>query len=192
MRTNGSGQSARLLLDAIAVVAGQGIEYAVIGAMAASVHGVVRASLDADAVLSVTPQKLAELKRTFADLGFGTELRMGEPEDPIPALLVLTDSYENRVDLLAGLRGLDPGAFSRCIKIPFQGESLRVIGLEDFIAMKVFAGGPIDLNDARQAIAVSRESLDIPLLRRSAAGYGTAASAALEKLLTPLGFGFVC
>jgi len=37
-------------------------------------------------------------------------------------------------------------------------EILRVIGLEDFIAMKVFAGGPQDLEDARRAIAVSANS----------------------------------
>jgi hypothetical protein len=48
MRTTRSGESALLLLDAIDVLGAQKIEYAVVGALAASVHGVVRASMDAD------------------------------------------------------------------------------------------------------------------------------------------------
>ena len=53
MTTTGPGQSALLLLDAVSVLTSDGIDYAVIGALAASVHGVVRASVDADAVLSI-------------------------------------------------------------------------------------------------------------------------------------------
>lgn len=44
------------------------VEYAVIGAMAASVHGSLRASADADALLSVTVSKLANLSRGSACL----------------------------------------------------------------------------------------------------------------------------
>ena len=48
MRTRRSGESALLLLDAIEVLAREQVGYAVVGAMAASVHGVLRASMDAD------------------------------------------------------------------------------------------------------------------------------------------------
>jgi len=41
------------LLDVIEVLARERIDYAVIGAMAASIHGVVRASTDADVVRSL-------------------------------------------------------------------------------------------------------------------------------------------
>jgi hypothetical protein len=40
VRSRGFGQSALLLLDAIEVLARERIDYAVIGAMAASIHGV--------------------------------------------------------------------------------------------------------------------------------------------------------
>lgn len=46
------------------------------------------------------------------------------------------------MDLLVGLRGLEAEAFLRAIDVPFVGEVLRVVGREDFIAMKLFAGGP--------------------------------------------------
>jgi hypothetical protein len=54
-----------LLLDAITVLLAEDIEYAVIGAMAASVHGVIRASLDADAILSLATQKLRDLPKSI-------------------------------------------------------------------------------------------------------------------------------
>jgi hypothetical protein len=183
VRTTGLGQSALLLLDAVEILAQEKVDYAVIGAMAASIHGVVRASVDADAVLSLLTKKPSDLERTFRASGFQTELRHGDFGDPIPALLQLTDNFENRVDLLIGLRGLEAEAFSRAVDIPFQGAALRVIGREDFIAMKVFAGGPQDLTDARNAILVAGDALDTVLLQRLAKRYGRDAADNLSKLL---------
>ena len=184
MRTNRSGESALLLLDAVELLTGQEIEYAVIGALAASIHGAVRASMDADVVLSIGMREAEDLERAFNTAGFRTLLTRGDPEDPIPGLLRLNDLYDNRVDLLIGLRGLERQAFSRGIDVPFQGMTLKFIGREDFIAMKVFAGGPMDLVDASRAILASGQSLDLGLVRRLAKGYGRDAIESLERLLT--------
>jgi predicted nucleotidyltransferase len=183
VRTDGPGQSARLMQDVAAILSGADTDYAVIGAMAASVHGVVRASLDADAVVPVGAEKLRELERTFREGGFTTELRYGDPTDPIPALLTLADSFGNRVDLLGGLRGFDPEAFSRTLDVSFEGAALRIVGLEDFIAMKLFAGGPLDLDDARRVLRAAGSSVDVTLLRRVTRAYGVEASAHLDALL---------
>ena len=183
MRTSRAGQSALLLLDAVAVLAAKGIPYAVIGAMAASVHGVVRASMDADAVLSLTIQEAPGLEREFSAGGFQTALRLGDLDDPIGGVLSLTDAFQNRVDLLVGLRGLDPGAFSRTVELLFQGSKLRVVGLEDFIATKVFAGGPQDLADARAALNAAGNRLDHSLVKSLAQRFGRSASARLDQLL---------
>ena len=183
MRTSRSGESALLLLDVIEVLARQQVDYAVVGAMAASVHGVLRASMDADAVLSITTQQLGPLQERFRNAGFTTELRRGDNDDPIAAVLALTDRYSNRVDLLVGLRGLENEAFERAIEVTFQGATLRVVGVEDFIAMKVFAGGPQDLADARYALAAAKQTVDRELLLRLAARYGREAKRELDKLL---------
>lgn len=183
MRATGPGESALLLLDAVDVLTAEGVKYAVIGAMAGSVHGVVRASFDADAVLLLAVQQAAELEHTFRAGGFQTALRHGDQDDPIGALLSVSDAFENRVDLLIGLRGLEPAAFSRAIDLTFEKTPLRVIGLEDFIAMKVFAGGPQDIADAQAVISIASRALDLTLLKRLAGRYGSAASRTLEKLL---------
>jgi hypothetical protein len=183
MRTSRDGQSALLLFDVVALLNKERIDYAVIGAIAASVHGVVRASVDADVVLSIAKQDIGILGDKFRAAGFSTEVRVGDFDDPIPALLELTDDYNNRVDLLAGIRGLEAAAFSRAISVPFQGEILKVLGREDFIATKVFAGGPQDLIDARNTIAVAENTLDIALLRQITKQFGPDALSALEELL---------
>lgn len=172
------------MLDAVAVLRAQDIGYALVGAMAGSVHGVVRASLDADALLSLPLSALASLERTFKAAGFQTVLRRGDVEDPISSLLELRDQFGNRVDLLVGLRGLEDAAFARVIEVAFEGETLRVVSREDFIAMKVFAGGPQDMADAANALEVAAGSaLDLALLRRVAGRFGYATTDALETLL---------
>ena len=183
MRTTRSGESALLLLDVIDLLASHKIEYAVIGALAASVHGAVRASMDADVVLSVRLPEAQDLASTLTAAGFQTDLTRGDLEDPIPALLKVTDRFGNRVDLLIGLKGLDPQAFSRTIDVPFQGKTLRFIGREDFIAMKAFAGGPMDLVDAARAITAGGASLDLDLVRSLAKRFGREASESLDRLL---------
>ena len=183
MKPGQSGGAVQLLVEVAAVLVDQRIDYAVIGAMAAAVHGIVRASLDADALISVSTAQLEALGRIFRKAGLETSLRKGDADDPIPALLAVTDGHGNRVDLLGGLRGLDPLAFARTIEVSFRKQSLRVIGREDFIAMKCFAGGPQDLDDARLALAVSDGTLDISLLRRLTKRFGKSAARNLETLV---------
>jgi len=183
VRTRRPGESALLLLDVIELLVLEETDYAVIGALAASVHGVVRASMDADVVLSVGIRAAVGLERTFRATGLRTVLTHGDIADPIPGLLRLEDTHDNRVDLLIGLRGLEAAAFSRAIEVPFQGMSVKFIGREDFIAMKVFAGGPLDLVDARRAIAAAGPSLDLALTRRLARAFGRDAADALHRLL---------
>jgi predicted nucleotidyltransferase len=183
MRTTRSGESALLLLDVIDLLADQNVEYAVVGALAASIHGAVRASMDADVVLSVGVQQAEGIGQKLRAGGFQTELVRGDFDDPIPAMLKVVDQYGNRVDLLIGLKGLEPQAFSRAITVGFQGSTVRFIGREDFIAMKVFAGGPMDLVDATRAVTAAGASLDLELVRRLAKRFGRDAAESLERLL---------
>jgi predicted nucleotidyltransferase len=134
-------------------------------------------------VLSLPIREAIELEGAFKQAGFRTQFSRGESDDPIPGMLRLSDEHANAVDLLIGLRGMEAEAFSRAVEVAFQGVKVKFIGLEDFIAMKVFAAGAMDLMDASRAIAVSRKSLDVFLARRLAGNYGSDAAAALETLL---------
>jgi predicted nucleotidyltransferase len=180
---NAPGQSLLLLLDIVELLESERIPYGVVGALAASVYGTVRATTDADALISLPAPKLAALEKRLRKQGFTATLRRGDAEDPIPALVAISDGFGNRVDLLGGLRGLDPAAFERTLAVPFSGRTLRIIGREDFIAMKCFAGGPQDLADAREALRTVDGRLDLDLLRRVTRRFGRPAADALERLL---------
>lgn len=172
MRTSAPGQSALLMLDAADLLTAQSIRYAVVGAMAAAVHGVVRASLDADAVVALQVRDARGLRQAFLDAGYAAELRIGDVDDPISALLEVQDRHSNRVDLLIGLRGMDPEAMNRTRQVELAGATLEIVGCEDFVAMKAFAGGPVDLADARAVLDLYRSSLNIDLLQQLAHRFG--------------------
>ena len=58
-----------------------------------------------------------------------------------------------------------------------------MIGPEDFVAMKIFAGSPKDLDDAAGVLKVSGKRINRTLLRELVRNYGRRASRALESLL---------
>jgi hypothetical protein len=171
------------LLDAVEILRQHRIDYAVIGAMAAAAHGAVRASVDADAVVSLAVKEAPNLRDAFTNAGFRAELRRGDFEDPIAAVLELQDDHGNRVDLLIGLRGMPVEVFQRAVEVPFCGETLRVVSREDLIAMKLFAGGPQDLLDAKHIRSIDPAALDVRLLATIVGRYGKDASENLAKLL---------
>jgi hypothetical protein len=183
VRTNRAGQSALLLLDVIEILKRENVDYVVIGAFALSAHAVVRASSDVDALLYLSYARLTKLSSIFGRAGFVTTLRPGDADDPILGMLVLGDSHGNRVDLLGGLRGLDPQVFSRAIEVTFLNENLRIVGREDFIAMKCFAGGPQDVADARAAYQAAQAPADLDLLRTVTRRFGRDAADKLEEIL---------
>jgi predicted nucleotidyltransferase len=183
MRSSAPGQSALLMLDVADVLATKRIRYAVVGAMAAAVHGVVRASLDADAVVALHASEARDLRQAFLHAGYEAELRIGDVGDPIPALLDVRDQHGNRVDLLIGLRGMDPEAMNRTRQVELAGSTLEIVGREDFIAMKAFAGGPVDLADARAVMDMDRSSVDLELLRRLAQRFGRDTLQVVDALL---------
>jgi len=171
------------MADVAGLLASRGVRYAVIGAMAAAVHGVVRASLDADAIVALQVREAQALRQALIEEGHEAALRTGDADDPIPGLLEIKDRHGNRVDLLLGLRGMDPDLMNRTRQVMLADATLEIVGREDFIAMKAFAGGPVDLADARAVIELDRESLDLDLLRRLAQRFGRDVARTVEDLI---------
>jgi predicted nucleotidyltransferase len=183
MRASAPGQSALLMADVAESLTRRGVRYAVIGAMAAAVHGVVRASLDADAIVMLQVREAQALRQSLVEEGYEVALRIGDVDDPIPGLLEIRDRHGNRVDLLLGLRGMDPELLDRTRQVRLGEAILAIVGREDFIAMKAFAGGPVDLADARAVIDLDRETLDLELLRRLAQRFGLDAARVVDDLI---------
>ena len=184
MRTTAPGQSALLLLDVIDLLNKRHIPYAIIGAFAASFYGVVRASLDADAVISIrTPQDGNELCRDLQNLGLSIERRNGDHDDPSAAVINIQDSFHNRVDLLIGIRGMKEEVFSRAEEARFMDSLIKMVSLEDFIAMKIFAGSQKDISDVIGVLEVSSNKVNAGLLKELIVPYGKECVARLQALL---------
>ena len=183
MRASARGQSALPMADIAGFLEARGVRYAVIGAMAAAVHGVVRASLDADAVVALQVREAQALRQALVEEGYEAAVRTGDADDPIPGPLEIKDRHGNRVDLLLGLRGMDPELLNRTRKVRLADATLEIVGREDFIAMKAFAGGPVDLAGARAVLYFDRDSVDLELLRRLAQRFGRGTARVVEGLL---------
>lgn len=185
MRAKAAGQSILLLQDVIEVLNRQNIPYAVVGALAVSYYGTIRASIDADAVISLLGpgSALDRLKTALGGLGLNVIFRPGDADDPLLGMLLVEDAFGNRVDLLLGVRGMDPGVYQRSKAGRFLGETMNIAGVEDLLAMKVFAGSAKDLDDVRGILQVSAEQIDRKLLQRLTGAYGRQAQKRLKGLL---------
>ena len=184
MRTTAPGQSALLLLDVIPALQERHIAYAIIGAFAASFYGVVRASLDADAVISLPKTSaVEELCQYFRGQNLKVEYRRGDSEDPVGAVLNVEDSFCNRVDLLIGIRKMPQEVFQRAQEARFMDTLIKIVSVEDFIALKLFAGSPKDIQDIADVLKVSGKNMDFNLLRKLAGVYGSDCVQKLNRLL---------
>jgi hypothetical protein len=184
MRTTASGQSALLLLDIIEILNERHISYSIIGAFAASFYGFVRASLDADAVISV--QALGGARKLCEDLrvkGFIVDHRTGDWDDPIQGAINIQDHFHNRVDLLMGIQGMSKDLFDRSEKARFMDSTIQIVGREDFIALKIFAGSPKDIQDIIGVLDVSEKNIDLNLLKELTSQYGPDCLKKLQTLL---------
>jgi hypothetical protein len=161
------------------------IPYAIVGAFAASFYGMVRASFDADAVISAgeNNEKLEQLVHALNKEGLLTALRKGDLNDPIRCVINIKDKFKNRVDLLIGVRGMKDDIFDRVMTASFQDTRIKIIGIEDFIAMKVFAGSAKDIHDVIGVIKVSMEKIKLPLLTQLTLHYGKRELKRLEQII---------
>lgn len=95
----------------------------------------------------------------------------------------IPDAHGNPVDLLMGLRRMDPGIGARVVEAEWEGTRVRFVGREDLVAVKVFAGSGQDLEDVRRLIEVSKETLDRDLVLELAGRFGKRCRGSVERLL---------
>lgn len=96
--------------------------------------------------------------------GWDVEFREGEPGDPLGFVIRIRDRGGNQVDLIGGIRRLDPRFFERVIEAELNGLNLLISSPEDLIALKIHAGGPKDLEDAKGVLEVLDSAIDRSLL----------------------------
>ena len=151
--------------------------FAVIGGLAVSTWGTVRATQDIDVLADSTPSPIRtatlreEMSQLWEEKNWQHEWRIGAGDDPIPLLtgLVCPASGQLTVDVLWAHKQWQRNALKRAIAIRVARTPLPIIQPEDLILLKLEAGGPQDLLDVEGILVATPPELDLARLRRSAA-----------------------
>ncbi|MGE4424920.1 MAG: hypothetical protein AB7G37_00545 [Solirubrobacteraceae bacterium] len=135
-----------------------GVDFLVVGGIAAQAHGASRATLDTDIVVDRSPRNLVRLRdamiaigATFPALDPLSMLEL-DPQDEVDlarARIARIPTPHGTLDLIADPPGADhyPRLAARSISVSLDRVAFRVVGLDDLIAMKRTAGRPKDLMD---------------------------------------------
>jgi len=132
-----------------------GVDYVVVGGVAVAVQGYGRATKDLDITYATDPANLEALGEVL----IAAEARLrGVPED-VPFIpdgrtlkrtqILTLDTVDGGLDLLVSPSGAPPydAMRRRADLIEFEDILVRIVGLEDLLAMKRAAGRAQDLAD---------------------------------------------
>lgn len=147
------------LLDRVAeVLRDAGTPFALVGASALAVHGVVRSTADQDLMIVESSYLQPALWEALQESGVDVEVRKGDAFDPLAGVVRFDQAGERSVDLVIGKFTWQRKLLERAIKP--SGQSIPVVGAADLILLKLYAGGPQDAWDIQQILATEdREGL---------------------------------
>ncbi len=147
-----------LIYQIVDVLDKRGIKYALIGGYALALHGIVRATMDVDFVISLRQKDYQLAENALEEIGLQSRL-------PIRAqdIIKMRKEYIENRNLLAWsfVDYKDPSRQAdihithdvrdiKINKISVGGRTIAVASLEDLLKMKLAAGRPQDLIDIKQ------------------------------------------
>ena len=189
------GRERRTLLAAERVhdvLEAQGVESAVIGAMALAVRGYVRSTRDFDLATHTDPfGKLPQVRRALQEAGLQSELRTPDADDPLGGVLEVTGQGFKPIQIVNFLNPLAPRvtavgreAIERAEAGLISQSRMRVVTLPHLVALKLYAGGAKSRNDVIEVLERNRP-LDLGQVREVCARHGLGSD--LEKIVAEIG-----
>ena len=151
------------------------IRFGLIGGLAVSAWGVIRATEDIDLLADSTPSPVRSLpvrdhlQKFLEEKGCSVEWRVGDTEDPIPLLLRVGMPRPVRglkADILWAHRRWQREALTRIIALRVAHIKVNLLHPEDLILLKLEAGGPRDLLDVGELLSDPPKQLDLQQLRK--------------------------
>ena len=126
--------------------------FGVVGGLAASRWGYPRATLDIDFFISLGERSLKELAESL-----GGKLRKGGIDDPLLATISFDEEDELGaipIQLLQFPPSWEEVAMEGMVSETIDGTEIPFVGWKALVLLKLYAGGPIDLEDARNILKV--------------------------------------
>lgn len=130
--------------EAIApLLAKEGLECVVIGAIALAVHRYVRFTEDVDLGVNADLKQMRRLVEVLESKGYDVELHEPDGDDPLAGVIDITGSF-GMVQIVS-FENRFPAAIRDALaadKIPLiAGSNLKVIPIPQLVALKLYAGG---------------------------------------------------
>ena len=152
----------------IAVLAGHGVDYVVIGGVAAQVHGHRRTTMDLDLTPDPDPENLRRLGAALTELeARPVDSMVEEGENPvadperlaIAAIVPPLHTRHGQIHILKEPKGARPFDQMRqvALVVDLDGNDVAIVSLDDLIRMKRAAGRPGDLDDIATLAEVERQ-----------------------------------
>lgn len=136
-----------------------GLAFAVCGAGALAVHGVARSTYDID-LLTTDPRALHDTTwRALAAADVHVEIRRGDDDDPLRGVVRVTKTGERPVDVIVGRHAWQTAAIDAADPARVLDAAVRVVDVPSLILLKLYAGGPQDLWDIEQLLALERSDV---------------------------------
>ena len=154
------------------------LRFALLGGLAVSTWGVIRATQDIDFLADCDPSPLKDLalrdkfKKSFEEHVSSVQWRVGEQDDPIPLLLRIELSSRFRnvgSDILWAHKRWQRDALARSITVKLSRQQVRVLHPEDLILLKLEADAPQNLIDVQGLLADPPPQLNLHRLKGAAA-----------------------
>ena len=164
------------LLAAAAFDLNTQLRFAVLGGLAVSTWGVIRATQDIDFLADSDPSPIKNLALRDKLAKFlerqNCRAAWRDYDDPIPLLLKieLPATFGSvGADTLWAHKRWQREALERAVGVEVEGDNIPVLHPEDLILMKLEAGGPQDFLDVEQLLSVAPPQLNLTRLKDTAA-----------------------
>jgi hypothetical protein len=145
-----------------------GVDYVAIGGIAANAHGSRRLTLDVDIIPEPEESNYERLAAALDELGapataVDSDFRDLDPRDGFDlarAAILKLPTAVGDLDVMNGALGAAPygDLRERAIEVEVRGTPVRVVSLDDLIAMKRAAARPRDLRDIADLTGIEERS----------------------------------
>ena len=144
-----------------------GVRWYLFGAQAAIFHGVARLTADVDVTVLPELHSTGRLASVMEANGF--RLRVTATDDFVARTRVLPFVHSATrlpVDVVLAGPGIEEQFLDRAEFHVLEGVRVPIATVEDLVTMKILAGRPKDLDDAKSMLRARSEEIDLDHVRR--------------------------
>jgi hypothetical protein len=157
----------------VKILENMNVEYAIFGGMALQAWQRLRTTLDVDIMVIMDEITMKDLSDRMRKEG----IRL-ESKTPIVKLgditlfrFLYTDKetfIDIKIDIAIAMTEFFREVIGRAVSLKVFNRKMRFVTADDLILLKLLAGRPIDMVDAKEVLKINKDSLDMRYLKRQA------------------------